>query len=398
MSSETSSGVIRIAHLTFVEEGDGVMVGRPDTGQYALFPAEGAEAVRLLRSGEQAGDVSAWFERETGTPIDLDDLYATLADLGFLAATDAEAEAPTPVRGQRLGRLAFSSLAWLLYVTSALAAFGLMVAEPRVRPDYHSIFFTSHLSLLPIAIATAQPPLMILHEAFHAMAGRRLGLPSKLSIGHRLYFIVAETRLDALYSVPKRQRYLPFLAGMVIDVVVLSWFTIAAFLIMRGGGPGWLSGYLLALGVTVVVRLLWQAFFFLESDVYYVISAVCGCSNLQAAARFRLYRGYRRLRRLPVPDFGEDWTPQDRAASRWYAPLLFVGLVAAGVNLVLFVIPSVIHLASILVTRLGHPATTGTANLVDTAVFLLLALGQLTIVAALWLRDRRRSRAAATAS
>ena len=46
-----TSGTIRLHRLTMVTEDDGVMVGRPDICSYAVFPAEGAEALRLLDAG-----------------------------------------------------------------------------------------------------------------------------------------------------------------------------------------------------------------------------------------------------------------------------------------------------------------------------------------------------------
>jgi hypothetical protein len=389
--AETTPYARRLAYLTFVDEDDGVMVGRPDTGSYALLPREGAEAVKRLGDRQSPEEVAAWFEASTGASLDVADLVASLEELGFMASTEVESQPPKGVRGQRLGALAFSPWAWLLYAASWLAAATIMVARPDLRPSYTHIFFTTHLSLLPVAIATAQPPLMVLHEAYHALAGRRLGLPSQMRIGRRLYFVVAETRLNALYSVPRRQRYLPFLAGIVVDALVLSWLTIGAAFVRAAHGPSWLREYLLALGVTVVVRLVWQAFFFLQSDLYFVISAACGCSNLQAAARFRLHRAYQRLLRRPVPPFGDDWTSRDVAASRWYAPLLFVGVLAAGLNLVVFVIPATVHLGVILVHRLSHPYAAGAVELLDTSIFFTLAIGQLAVMAFLAIRDRRRS-------
>ena len=41
MTTISRDTTVRLAYLTFVEEVDGVMVGRPDNGSYALFPPEG---------------------------------------------------------------------------------------------------------------------------------------------------------------------------------------------------------------------------------------------------------------------------------------------------------------------------------------------------------------------
>src|SRR5690242_13643630 len=91
---------VRLHRLTMVPEDDGVMVGRPDTASYALFPEEGAEALRMLDGGTPLGEVAAWYERTCGETLDVDDFLAVLDDLGFLT-DDGEPPPPTaPVRWQ----------------------------------------------------------------------------------------------------------------------------------------------------------------------------------------------------------------------------------------------------------------------------------------------------------
>jgi hypothetical protein len=45
---------------------------------------------------------------------------------------------------------------------------------------------THYMSVLTLAMFFGQLPLILLHESAHALAGRRLGVPSRLSIGRRL--------------------------------------------------------------------------------------------------------------------------------------------------------------------------------------------------------------------
>ena len=92
-----------------------------------------------------------------------------------------------------------------------------MVRNHNLVPRYQHLFFTrSSLTILTLGIVLGQVPWMLLHESFHALAGRRLGLNSKLSIGRRFYYLVFVTSLDGLVAVPRRKRYLPMLAGMVL--------------------------------------------------------------------------------------------------------------------------------------------------------------------------------------
>lgn len=64
---------VRLHRLTMVTEDDGVTVGRPDTGSYAVFPEDGAEALRLLDAGVPLPSVAAWYEQAYGSTLDVDD-------------------------------------------------------------------------------------------------------------------------------------------------------------------------------------------------------------------------------------------------------------------------------------------------------------------------------------
>jgi len=88
-----------------------------------------------------------------------------------------------------------------------------MVRHPQLAPSYRNMFFTNYLVAVELVAFLGQVPLLLLHEAAHTLAGRRLGLPTRLAVGRRLYYVVFLTTMDSLVSVPRRSRYLPMLAA-----------------------------------------------------------------------------------------------------------------------------------------------------------------------------------------
>ncbi|WP_063761245.1 hypothetical protein [Streptomyces sp. NRRL B-1347] len=392
---------VRLHRLTMVAEDDGVMVGRPDTGSYAVFPAEGAQVLRLLGAGETVADAAAWYARTCGESLDMEDFLAAVDDLGFLRAAgdapDAEESAPAPVRWQRLGRWTFSRPARACYGVLVTAALTAMVRDPALRPSYHQLMFTSHISLIAVTLFGAAIPCILVHEGFHALAGRRLGLPSTLGIGRRFYYLVAETRMDTLLSVERRRRYLPFLAGMLADVLLVSALTLASAGLSRTSAPGWLPALCLAVSFTCVLRLIWQFLFYLETDLYYVATTALRCTDLQNATRFHLRALVRRRLRRPPPRADGEWSEHDRAMARRYAPVLVSGYAFSLASLAWAAVPTALTFWSTAIdrfTRAGTPA----ADRFDAAFFVALTTFELGLLLYVTVRDRRAKSRTATAA
>jgi hypothetical protein len=394
-SSTTPDGTtVRLHRLTMIPEDDGVMIGRPDTASYAVFPEEGAEVLRMLDSGVPLPEVADWYERTAGEPLDVDDFLEILQDLGFVRGEDEDGEGPEPgrVRWRRLGNWTFSWPAWLVYTALTVAATVEMIRDASLRPSYHDVFFTDHLALIPIALTVVQIPCILVHEGFHALSGRRLGLPSTLTISRRLYYLVAETRLDSLFSVPRRRRYLPFLAGMLADTVLISGLTLLA-VGLRGHGPAWVAALMLAISFTCVMRLLWQFMFYLETDLYYVVTNALRCSDLQNAARFQVRTAVRRWTRRPPPEADPDaeWSDRDRRMARWYAPLLVVGYGFSLGSLLWAGIPTTVHFWSQINDRFRDSGTE-TGGILDAASFVGLTALQIALLVYVTVRDRRAAK------
>jgi hypothetical protein len=365
------------------------MVGRPDTGSYGVFPPEGADMLRTLEAGGTLEAAAREWHERTGETLDLVDFVAIIEDLGFIVGENEVRVERTPVRWQRLGRALFSPIAWVLYAAVVAGGLAAMIVEPGLRPSYRNVFFTSHLSFIPVVLALTQFPLLLLHEGFHAMAARRLNLPSTLGIGRRLYYLVAETRLDSLYSVSSAQRYLPFFAGALVDAVGVGAFTLLSAAGRHWGAPPWLSGLALALAFSGVLRILWECLFYLETDFYFVIKTASGCTDLHGAAKSRVRAWGRTLLRRPPAPATAEWSDRDLAAARWYAPLMVAGYGVSLCTLVLVAIPTTVRFWTTVLHRLDGSQPRTAATIADTVFFILLSLAELGLLAYVTIRDRR---------
>ncbi|WP_439658839.1 hypothetical protein ACSHWB_41710 [Lentzea sp. HUAS TT2] len=377
--------------LVFLEDGDEVTIGRPDVDSYGIFPGEGAALVRRLVDGDTPRQAGEWFEREYGEEVDVEDVVAGLDELGLIRKSGEVVAERAPVRFSGLGAALFSPIAWVAYAALAGWALFAMVFNADLRPTYHNIFFSDYYMVIQVGLFVAAIPLLLLHESFHALAGRRLGVRSRLRVGRRLYFIVLETSLDGLVAVPRRQRYLPIVAGLLADVLGIAACTVAADLTRHADGT--LSGpgrFLLAVAFAALLRVIWQFFLYLRTDIYVLVSTVLGCVDLHGAA-LRMVRN-RFMRLLGRPETDESTLhPVDRQVARWYSWLVVIGYTASLTTFALAGAPVLYRFVTGVIGRLTGDGVP-TAQLLDSIVFGAVALAQCAVLGWLMVRERVRAR------
>jgi len=381
---------LRLHPLTYLDEGDEVTAGRADISSFGLFPADGAALLRRLEAGSPPREAALWYSAEYGEQVDMGEFLEILGDLDLILR-DGEVPATATVGWQRLGRALFSAPAWAGYAVLTVAAAVAMIGHPYLRPTYDHLFFTrSSLLILSLGIVFGQLPLQLLHEAFHALAGRRLGLSSTLRVGHRFIYVVFETSLDGLVAVPRRQRYLPMLAGMLLDVLALAGLTLGAAALhpaspAASGAAALCYRFLLSMAFGVVLRFAWQFYFFLRTDLYYLATTVLGCNDLQSAARQVLWNRLWRLLHRPARLADETaWTPRDRAAARWYSWLMLAGYGLLLVIVATVMVPTAVRLTVQAVHELA--AASSPLRVADVLAFLALNFWQPVVAAALAIR------------
>ena len=322
-----SETLLEFHPLTYVPERDGIVVGRPDTESYALLPEDGADLLRRLADGLPAEEAADWYHHTYSEHVDVHDFITEMRDLGFIISeTDRSSPAAQPAppvmpRQQRLGRAFFSPLAWVLYAVIAASGFFVQAWYPVLQPSSSSLFFTQSLVLSQVALLVAQLPMTAWHEWFHVLAARRIGVPSRLGVSRRLIFMVVETRMTGLLSVPPRKRYLPMLAGLVADIVLFGALNLFAALTLHHGVLPWPGRLAVALAIMVQVRIIWQLFMFVRTDPYYALSTKLGTTDLSGASRAwlrNLVRTRHGRRAAAATQYQARWSPRDRRHAPWF--------------------------------------------------------------------------------
>ncbi|NTU21244.1 hypothetical protein HPY28_13020 [Brevibacillus sp. HB1.2] len=382
--------VIQLHPLTFLEDKQGVLIGRFGTDTFAVFPEDGAALVRKLQEGMGVAEAHSWYQDTYHDEVDMDDFLQTLRDLTFICDVEEKETKPQKVSGQWLGKLAFSPLGWLIYVAIITCALWLLYQYPQIRPGRLSILFSEYAMVVFLGMTIGQIPGILFHEWMHMLAGRRLGIPSELSIGRRMYFLVFTSSMPGIWGFPKRKRVLPFLVGMFGDILWYSLLVIVAGAIwINTGEKTIIAAYCMGLAFTTLLRFFWQFYFHLQTDIYYLMITMLGCVNLQEATRSYLKNIWYGLigKKNKMVDMSK-YTERDHQVARWYSFFYATGWMMM-TGMMLYMVPVAIQL----LTNIFLSIFTGEdMKFWDSVVFLSITGVQYGIVFYLYLKERRNKR------
>lgn len=359
------------------EDGDHV-IGRVATGVFVTVPPVGVRVVELLREGLSAAETRGRIAAE-GTDVDVDAFITDLRDCGFVIDPDT-ATPPRPhlprLRGHHV-RWLFSRPAAAVWLTVVLAAAVTLVARPDLLPAGADFFWLPGTSL-PLIGATAIACLTItLHELAHLAAARAVDVPARISLSTRLYHLVAQTDVSAVWAVPRRRRYVVYLAGIGSDLAVGA---LAVLLLAYADLPGPVEAGLRMVVLTVTLGVAWQFEVYLRTDLYFVLLDRLRCRDLHADA-------CRYLRRRST-----GLSPDEARRVRWYAWFMVAGTVIALGMFAVYTAPILVQLWTRAATTAWHGLTTPAALPLLDGVATLLHQALLAGLFLVGLRNRRRNR------
>jgi putative peptide zinc metalloprotease protein len=333
------------------------------------------------------------------------DLLAFLESKGFVRKRDGEPaqghDSPSSPKGsspanvryhfagipESTARRVFGPTSTLLYLLIIAAAFLLVVREPTLIPDGRSFYFSEHKTLKVLILFLLSLLSIFIHEFCHLLAARAVGVKSRLGIGNRLWVLVAETDLTGLWAVPRNQRYLPLLAGPISDGVFASLIIFLLYAQAHGrlGLSSGIAEIVRASLLLYLVRLLWQLFFFVRTDLYYVIALFFGCKSLMKdTQRFVQNRLSHLLRRRPKND--QSLIPAtEMRVIRAYSILWTLGRGLAFVSLFFVTFPALSGYLRDLFRALARGSGADPYGFADTLVVSLINLVPLVLGLSLWL-------------
>ena len=404
----TRDTVVVVEPFTRQPDGEDIIIGRVETGVFLAVPPEAVQVLEELEAGKSVGEVSDAYRDRHGEELDLGPFLGVLESKGIVrqaaganpAETAGKASGPVKLRyhfssfPQPLARALFSRPVLALGFAAIATALAAIAFDPSLAARPRDWYFPDHRTASIVILTAATYLALFLHELAHLVAARALGVNSRLGIGHRLWVLVVETDLTGLWSVPKRQRYLPLLAGVLVDAVSAAVLILALLANKRGWWPVSLfyTRLLRAAVFTYAMRIVWQFLLFVRTDLYFVVASAFSCKNLLGDTEvFLRNQAARFLRWIPAQN-QSGIPPQERRVIHWFAWVWLAGRILALILLFGVTIPLTIRY----VWNLGAVFQAGYAghrsNFLDALLLACYILTPLFIGMWMWIRSLVRKK------
>lgn len=396
-----------LARVVVAADGDGYVIGRPDLAVYVVVPEPGAVLVKALQAGESLAEATARASAVAGAEVDGADFLAGLAAAGILTTPGEASDDPQAAPQRRAGReirwiegispatarRLFGRTAWTLYGLATVFVVVVLAVRPDLRPTYEDAWWLPDPVLSVLTVTALGLPLAVLHEAWHWLAGRAVGVPAIFRVSYRGIFLVVETDLTQIVTVPRRKRYSPFLAGMAFDVCVLA-VALGLRLAHRVDMitlAGWLDRLLGAVVLIQVLQIVWQwAATFMRSDGYAVIANALRCHDLYRATWLTTKERMARLSEAEAAELAA-MSAHDRRVARFFALYYLCGLIAMAWLLAAFAIPLMIAMIWWVGHNLLTPSLTSVAFW-ESVLVVAVIVGSYAVIPLLARRERRLRR------
>jgi putative peptide zinc metalloprotease protein len=354
MAGYTPESLVTIRPYTHRFEGDTVILGDIDRHIFLAIPAEGLDILQSLAAGNSVGAAARAYEEKYQEAPDIVDFLEALEQEGFIGEASAVAagevadvrqahwrwrmEWLSPRTAQRL-------VSWpVLAACGVLIAVGvaLMVDDPSVLPmGGNAWLFPIDFAALTWATIILSMFGVFLHELGHVVAARAAGVSAGMGVGNQLWILVAQTDMTGIWLAPKRQRYVAFAIGAIIDAVSSAFLAAFIWSVHRGwfNPPRWTVLLATALLLTSLARIIWQFFFYLRTDGYYIIATALNCKNLMADTDDYLRNLWARLRRSPRRIDQSGIPAREMRVIRRFSLLWFFGRIISFVLYAIIILP-----------------------------------------------------------
>ena len=407
MSKYTSSTLISVYPFTRQQDDSEVIIGQVETASYLVLPVEAVEILDFLALGKTVGETRSIYKEKYGENPDIEDLLEVLEEKGFIKALlknessqflwTLKPKQDNKVRyhfsdfSQSLAQNIFGSNVLIGCSAIVSLALILILKDSSLLPNWKAYYFPRNTTLMILIMVVLDGITLFLHEMAHLIAARAQGVNCRMGISNRMWTLVAETDMTGIWSIPRRKRYLPFLAGPILDIVCAAILIIIFF----AQKQNWLnlSPLIYELGRALLLNyllgLLWQMNFFMRTDFYYVIANYFKCKSLMKDTEVffknqfcRIFSRIQRIDQSHIPI-------KERRIIYLYSIFWVVGRITEIATMILITLPLMWNYCAKLYSVIKSGFNVNPYAFIDALFLIVLALVPMSLGFFLWIRSFR---------
>jgi putative peptide zinc metalloprotease protein len=342
----TADSKVDCSHLSIQEDiDDEFTIGDPNTGEFLRVPKVAVDVIEWLDGQNTIGEVKEAVSKKYNEDIDVIDFVMTLHDCKLVYSINGEVvhtsinREPHPIL-RRLGSFFFSKVLVCLYVVALIAVISLFIVNPALFPKFQDLFIYETVGISTLNIVVVAWILTFVHELGHLLAASKENIATTIRLNLRMLWLVAETDMTGLWAKPKKNRYVPFLAGMMWDVVII----LSCLIIQQNTNHALILGYSKLIVFLVLVAFLFQFIIFLRTDLYFVVSNWKNTSALHQNSILFLKKTFLKK---DLPDW-EQLPEYEKSNAVWFGYLYGAGGIIAISLFFHFQIPPVVYGVSLI--------------------------------------------------
>ncbi|WP_026907231.1 hypothetical protein [Paucisalibacillus globulus] len=316
------------------------------SGEFYEMPKICIDAIELIKKGKNLGEIEVLLKEEyLEEEVEIISFAEQLVEFGLVKEIDGERVTVTKQSrtsngfnwiSPKLAKIFFNKITNKFYIILFFINVLLIILNPTLLPNYKDVFLFDSMMFNMLMYMSISLVLILIHEFGHILAIRSYNLPAKLDIGNRLFLVVFEADLTSAWKLPSKQRNPLYFAGMSFEQVIIFISFILTLYFAEGNSL--ITGILGIVIFDIFIKTLYQFFFYMKTDMYYVIENITGHYNL-------MENGKQYLRKW-LPFLKKDSTTQayqnELLGIRIYSTFYIIGILTTFVLIGIYVLPQAI--------------------------------------------------------
>ncbi|WP_053365051.1 hypothetical protein [Bacillus sp. FJAT-27245] len=329
------------------------------SGEFYEMPSPAIDAIKMINQGYPLVDIELQLRAEyPNEDINILDFVNQLIGLGLVSKVDGEEISIQIDKKENLGftwipawvgKMAFNRGSYILFGLLFLLNIFYFIVKPDLFPNYKDYFVFSWMSLNVLLWIAIGMTLLIIHEIGHVLAMRSNDLPTRLSIGHRLMFLVLETNMEGAWKLPSGKRNVLYLGGLCFDMTILAIALSTQYFYPKA--PELLLAIMRIVVIDIFIRFIFQCGVYMKTDLYYMIENISGSYNLMENAHHYIKSFFKKEARKA----GETAYEDEKRTIKWYSVIYFLGVILTIMVFAFYSVPQIIMTMSRSIERLGSP-------------------------------------------